>query len=198
MRPSDYVINLVLSGVLIVGAYQFYFWCQRNAPFEPRELRLPIDELIPFVPRWVWIYSFLYYPAILYVNLVVKSAEQFTQVAASYMLLLALQVACFLLFPVRTPLSWRVRPEHRTLSERFLAFVQRFDAPSNSFPSMHTSVAMLTALHLFDRHGMVVFAFPALIGMSCLFTKQHYVVDIPAGAALGWTAHQLHLGLIAP
>jgi hypothetical protein len=28
MRPVNYVINLVLSSVLIVGAYQFYFWCQ--------------------------------------------------------------------------------------------------------------------------------------------------------------------------
>ena len=197
MRPADYVIDLVLSGVLIVGAYQFYFWCQRNALFEAREFGSSFDDLIPYVPGWVWVYSFLYYPAILYVNLVVNSARQFTQVASSYMLLLALQLPCFLAFPVRTPHRWRVPPQPRTLSERYLAFVQRFDAPSNSFPSMHTSVAMLTALHLYERHGMASFAFPALIGLSCLFTKQHYVVDIPAGAALGWLAHALYVALIA-
>ena len=196
MRPINYVINLVLSGVLIFGAYQLYFWCQRNAPFEPRELRSNLDDLIPYVPCWVWIYGLLYYPAILYVNLVLQSQEQFMQIASSYMLLLALQVACFLVFPVRTPLSWRVQHDRGGLSERFLAFVQRFDAPSNSFPSMHTSVAMLTALHLYDRHGLATFAFPALIGLSCLFTKQHYVVDIPAGAALGWFAHDLYVKLI--
>ena len=61
---------------------------------------------------------------------------------------------------------------------------------------MHTSVAMLTALHLYDRHGMASFAFPVLIGLSCLFTKQHYIVDIPAGAALGWLAHALYVALI--
>ena len=27
---------------------------------------------------------------------------------------------------------------------------------------------------------------PVLMGLSCLFTKQHYLVDIPAGAMLGW------------
>jgi membrane-associated phospholipid phosphatase len=196
MRVADYVINLVLSAVLIVGAYQFYFWCQRNAPFEAREFGSSIDDLIPYVPRWVWVYSFLYYPAILYVNLVLVSPGQFTQVASSYMLLLALQVACFLVFPVRTPQSWRARSGEHSLSERFLAFVQRFDAPSNSFPSMHTSVAMLTALHLYERHGTATFAFPALIGLSCLFTKQHYVVDIPAGAALGWLAFALYAAMI--
>ena len=197
MRPSDYVINLVLSGVIIVGAYQFYFWCQRNALFEARELGTSVDDLIPFVPGWVWVYSFLYYPAILYVNLVLTSPRQFTQVASSYMLLLALQLPCFLAFPVSTPQKWRVTSAGRTLSERYLAFVQRFDAPSNSFPSMHTSVAMLTAFHLYDRHGTASFAFPVLIGLSCLFTKQHYLVDIPAGAALGWITHRLFQALIA-
>jgi membrane-associated phospholipid phosphatase len=199
MRTADYVVNVVLSGVLIVGAYQFYFWCQRNAPFQAREFGSSLDDMIPYVPDWVWVYSFLYYPAILYVNLVVDSSRHFTYVASSYMLLLALQLPCFLLFPVRTPQSWRVASQGRAAaSERYLAFVQRFDAPSNSFPSMHTSVAMLTAMHLYDRHGSASFAFPVLIGLSCLFTKQHYLIDIPAGAALGWLAYMLFQALIAP
>jgi membrane-associated phospholipid phosphatase len=196
MRPADYIINLALSGVLIVGAYQFYFWCQRNPPFEVRELASSLDDQVPYLPRWVWVYSLLYYAVIFYLSLTFKSAEQFTHVASSYLLLLALQVACFLLFPVRTPERWRVRTECGALSERFLALVQRYDAPSNSFPSMHTSVAMLTALHLHDAHGAASFAFPALIGLSCLFTKQHYLVDIPAGAVLGWLAYVLYVALV--
>jgi len=73
------------------------------------------------------------------------------------------------------------------LSERFLALVQRFDARSNSFPSMHVSVALLTALHLLPHLGASAFVFPVLIALSCLFTKQHYVIDLPAGALLGWS-----------
>jgi len=190
MKIADYVIDLVLSGVLIIGAYQFYFWCQRNAR-AARVLRLPIDDFIPYWPSWVWIYSLLYYPAILCVNLVTDSPRQFNHVALSYLVLLALQMLFFLVYPVSTPETWRTWNTGRNLSERFLAFVQRFDARSNSFPSMHTSVAMLTALFLQPHFGMLVFAFPVLIGLSCLFTKQHYVIDIPAGAALGWMAHGL-------
>lgn len=189
MTIGDRCVNLLLSAVLIVGAYQFYFWCQRNVFFEPREWRTTLDERIPYVPAWVWIYSFLYYPAILYVNVVVESAQQFTRVAASYLVLLALQVLFFTLLPVRTPSHWRSVNGGRTPSERFLALVQRFDGPTNSFPSMHTSVAMLTALHLQPQVGAVAFAFPLLIGVSCLLTKQHYVVDVPAGAALGLVAY---------
>jgi membrane-associated phospholipid phosphatase len=194
MVLSNYVVNLTLSGVLIVGGYQFYFWCQRHPLFEPREFHLPLDARIPYVPAWVWVYSLLYYPAILCVNVVLKSAEQFTRVAFSYFVLLALQAVFFLVFPVRTPPHWRAsraRAGRAGYSERLLALVQRYDAPSNSFPSMHTSVAMLTALHLYGHVGPPAFAFPVLIGLSCVFTKQHYLVDVPAGAALAWLAYRV-------
>jgi len=191
MNFTDYSLNLMLSVFLIVGAYQFYFWCQRHAVVSPRELKLPLDERIPYRPNWVWIYSFLYYPAILYLNWVVQSAAQFTRVAGSFIALLGLQMAFFILFPVVTPASWRQFNARRTLAERFLAYVQRLDAPSNCFPSMHVSVATLTALYLYPELGAWTLLFPLLIAASALFTKQHYVADIPAGAALGWVTFKI-------
>lgn len=191
MSASDYLIHLTLSVFLIIGVYQFYFWCQRNPLTQPRELRIRVDDWIPYRPHWVWIYSFLYYPAILYTNLMVNSSRQFTHLALSYLVLLVLQMALFLLFPVVTPESWRKNQQQCSWSERFLAFVQSFDSRSNSFPSMHTSVATLTALHLYPSLGAWALAFPVLIGLSCLFTKQHYVIDVPAGGALGWLAYYI-------
>jgi len=190
---GDYVIHLGLSVFLIVGVYQFYFWCQRNPMRASRGLELPLDAWIPFRPGWVWIYSFLYYPAILYTNLVVESPRHYTHLVVSYILLLVAQMVFFLLFPVVTPEDWRASAAGPTASasERFLALVQRFDGRSNSFPSMHTSVATLTALHLYPALGTWVFGFPLLIGLSCLFTKQHYVIDVPAGAALGWATFRV-------
>ncbi len=190
MPAIDYVIHFVLSVILIIGGYQFYFWCQRNSPVEPRELNFAIDERLPYWPSWVWVYSFLYYPLILYVNLVTRSAREFTHVATSYLVLLCLQMLFFLAFPVATPEHWRRYNRRRTLAERFLALVQKFDARSNSFPSMHVSVAMLTAMHIAPHAGPAAFAFPVLIALSCIFTKQHYVLDLPAGALLGWGTYR--------
>lgn len=79
MNPQDYLIHLTLSVFLIIGVYQFYFWCQRNHLAKPRELKLRLDDWIPYQPAWVWIYSFLYYPIILYTNLIVQSPRHFTQ-----------------------------------------------------------------------------------------------------------------------
>jgi membrane-associated phospholipid phosphatase len=174
-----------LSVFLIVGVYQFYFWCQRNSLVPARELKSSLDDLIPYRPRWVWIYSFLYYPVIIAINWAVTSPRHFLYVALSYVLLLGFQMAFFTLVPVATPLAWRACNGRSGRSERFLAFVQSLDGRSNSFPSMHTSVATLTALHLWPMLGAWGLLFPALIGLSCLYTKQHYIIDIPAGALLG-------------
>jgi membrane-associated phospholipid phosphatase len=194
---AERCINLLLSVVLIIGGYQVYFWCQRHRFFHPRQWPTRLDELIPYLPEWVWVYSLLYYPAILCVNWVMKSSEQFNRVACSYMLLLVLQAVFFVLLPVRTPPAWRDSGAGGSLSERFLALVQRFDAPTNSFPSMHTSVAMLTALHLAQPLGPAIYVFPVLIGLSCVLTKQHYLIDVPPGAALGWVTYHAYLRLIA-
>ena len=76
-----------------------------------------------------------------------------------------------------------------------LAFVHSFDKLVNSIPSMHVSVATLTALYLqtafFPHYGAwaaLAFMFPVLIALSALFTKQHYVYDILPGVAFGWLA----------
>jgi membrane-associated phospholipid phosphatase len=191
MTTTDFVAHLILATILIVGGYQFYFWCQRNPMRPVRELRSPLDDRIPFWPAWVWIYSCLYYPGILYVNWVVGSSREFVYLAVSFLGLLAMQMVFFIFFPVATPAAWRAINGERTCSERFLAFVQRFDARSNSFPSMHTSVAVLTAFYLRPYLGAWAFSFPVLIGFSCLFTKQHYLVDLLAGAGLGWLAYRL-------
>lgn len=191
MKAQDYVVNLILSGILIVGVYQFYFFTQRHPIRIARAFHSALDEKMPFWPIWSWVYSFLYYPAILYLNWIVTSSRHFNMIAFSYIVLLVMQMLCFLLYPVETPAHWRSYNTGKSAAERFLLFVQKFDAPSNCFPSMHVSVATLTALHALPTLGPWVWAFPVLIALSCIFTKQHYLVDLPFGAALGWLAYQL-------
>jgi hypothetical protein len=166
MQSQDYLVNLILSGILIIGGYQFYFFTQRHPIRKARSFSSPIDERLPFWPIWAWLYSFLYYPAILYLNWIVSDARQFTLMAFSFIVLLFMQMAFFYIYPVETPAHWRHVNTGRSTSEKFLLFIQKIDAPSNCFPSMHMSVATLTAFIAQPVLGPWVFAFPVLIARS--------------------------------
>ena len=200
MTPLDDIVNLTLAVVLIVGAYQFYFWCQRRTRTRARTFAFKWDNAIRLRPSWVWIYSGIYYPAIAVVVLSVPNLRHFNYMAFSYLVLLGLQIIVFLAYPVEVPPDWRQEAEiMRSPSQRFLAFVQTFDARSNCFPSMHVSVATLTALHAtrnltWDPVVPVLFVF--LICASCILSKQHYLMDLPAGLVLGWFAFQLFLRVL--
>lgn len=197
MGTSDYIIDVVLSVFLIIGAYQFYFFCQRH-PWRRRaaSFHTPLDDLVPYWPSWVWIYVGLYFPAILCANVVVKSPRNFTWMAMSYMTLLFVQMGFFLLLPVALPDRWRAHNSCRTRSERLLALVCRIDGKSNCFPSMHCSVAMLTALYMQPTVGNLIWGMPILIGLSAVFTKQHYIVDVPAGILLGWVVFRFYAHIL--
>jgi membrane-associated phospholipid phosphatase len=100
------------------------------------------------------------------------------------------------MFPVAVPRSWRSINGNQSISTKFLSLVQRFDARTNCFPSMHVSVATLTAFHISLNQPLSapwIFLFPLFISMSALFTKQHYFLDLPAGMLLGWLVFEFYL-----
>jgi membrane-associated phospholipid phosphatase len=196
----DIAVSLSLAVVLIVGAYQFYFWCQRRTRTRGRQFSSRMDEAIPLRPQWVWIYSGTYYPVIGVVVMSAKDLRYFNYMAFSYLLLLALHVLVFLVFPVEVPPHWRqFGPTAQSYSLKFLSFVQSFDARSNCFPSMHVSVATLTALHIAKNmkcSPLLPVLFVVAIAASCIFTKQHYLLDLPAGVALGLLTFYVFLHLL--
>ena len=197
----DYVVYFFMCVFLIVGVYQFYFWTQNHPIKKSRSLEHKVDSLFSLKPKWVWIYSGLYYPLIILVVLTADGMREFNYMAMSYFILLFMQMTCFLLFPVATPQEWRENITGNSKSERMLRLVQHFDKPDNCFPSMHVSVAMLSAMHFMMSPlnlGYWPLLFPLLIALSALYTKQHYFADLIPGAALGWFAYSIYLLMYAP
>jgi membrane-associated phospholipid phosphatase len=100
----------------------------------------------------------------------------------------------FVTWPVAIPAEWRTAPHIHAArgtkphSMRMLDMVWSFDKLRNSLPSMHVSVAMMVDLTIgknWPTMGIICAAFPLLIAISALKTKQHYVVDVVPGALLG-------------
>jgi len=189
----DYVVYVLITVFLIVGVYQFYFWTQDHGFREPVSLETAWDRHIPLKPAWIWVYSGLYYPAIVLIVVTVSDMRHFNYTAVSFFLLLFMQMFFFLVFPVKTPDSWR-EIDGDSWAIRFIRLVQSYDKTSNCFPSMHVSVATLTALHMMNNApswGWWPLLFPILIAISALYTKQHFIADLLPGALLGWFAFQL-------
>jgi len=197
----DYIVYVFMCVFLIVGVYQFYFWTQNHPIKKSKSLEHRIDSLFKLKPRWVWVYSGLYYPLIILVIITVESMRDFNYMVFSYFILLFMQMACFLLFPVATPPSWRESNIGDSKSERMLRLIQRYDKPDNCFPSMHVSVATLSAFHFMMSPlslGAWPLLFPVLIALSALYTKQHYVADLLPGAFLGWFAYIIYAAVYIP
>jgi membrane-associated phospholipid phosphatase len=66
------------------------------------------------------------------------------------------------------------------------------DTPGNAFPSIHVAIAVLTALITWSNNRWlgVVFILTALgIAVATLYVKQHWALDVVAGALLGAGTH---------
>ncbi len=191
----DYLVYILMCVFLIVGVYQFYFWTQDHAKRKPRSLETSWDKKFTLKPKWTWIYSGLYYPVIILIIFSVDGMREFNYTTMSFFVLLFMQMAFFYFYPVATPNSWRENIQGDRYSTALLKLVHRFDKQTNCFPSMHVSVATLTALHLMSNNpamGLWPLSFPVLIALSALYTKQHYVMDLLPGALLGWMAFQTY------
>lgn len=77
-----------------------------------------------------------------------------------------------------------------------LRLAYSLDPPYNCFPSLHVAYAFVSALTCYRVHrgvGTAAALWAALIGVSTLYTKQHYVADVIVGALAAYVAYVLFL-----
>ena len=154
---------------------------------------LPLDRAVPLVPAWILVYVSLWVFAFLPV-FVVREVELRRRAVLAYITVVLVSYFCFLVYPTAAP-----RPE-RVIGEGFFAwvlqFLYRFDRPYNCFPSLHVAYAFLAALTCYRIHGglgIIALIYASLIGISTLYTRQHYLLDVIAGALAAYLAYLLFL-----
>jgi membrane-associated phospholipid phosphatase len=185
-----------LSVVLTLFFCVPYFLLQRFPVMPVRELPLTaLDRAVAFVPAWVWIYQSVYLLMTI-VPWLSDSADHLRRYARGFMLQSAIGFAFFLLLPIDAP-----RPAVVPAGGMFGLLVS-YDLTLNSFPSLHVGLAAYTALFALEAsrgrlapapRAVVLAAlgvWVCLIAFATLATKQHYAVDLPAGALLGWICHR--------
>lgn len=146
------------------------------------------DFGIPLKPAWIWVYLF-YFPAC-FLPLVYPEVHEhigvFRRVAIGFLCQFMAALAFFWIAPSR---MMRTPFEPAGVSEWALVAFYQLDQGFNIFPSLHVAnVAFIACLTWSLRGwaaGAALWLLCLLIAASTLLVKQHYLVDLPAGAFLG-------------
>lgn len=183
------------AGVAAITIGLYWFSGFVAEAMTPRVLPLsPIDRLVPLLPGTVWIYLSIYF---IYAAscILQKDLEVYGKFLRSYLLAYFGSTVIFLLFPTTFPREMFALETgtRATMSEEVLLLFRLWDRPTNCLPSMHVASAVLAALPFRDRRPRLFVAFliwAAAIGVTTVTTKQHYAVDVVAGALFGWACHR--------
>jgi len=180
------------SLVLLIGLVPLYILIPELFPPRTRYLpELAIDRALPLVPVWALVYGALYFFLILLPIFVVRQDELVRRTVCAYLAIwIAAYAFFFVIYPTAAP-----RPA-RIVGEGFAAWGLRAlyssDPPYNCFPSLHVAhsfVSALAAQRVNRGLGVLATICAALVALSTLFTKQHYVVDVIAGVVLAFVAY---------
>jgi len=146
-----------------------------------------LDRAIPFVPSLLPLYvGYLAYYFWSVARL--ENDREVNRVFYATHLQLAISLVVFLLYPVRMPRElFYAGPAYNWAD----SFWRWFDAPNNCLPSLHAAnLMLLIQINRPRRGGRLAMVVGAAIIASTLLVKQHYVVDLVAGAAIYWIARQ--------
>jgi membrane-associated phospholipid phosphatase len=182
---------------LAAGICVPYFTLQRLRLLPLRQVpETAVDAAIGLWPAFLWPYLSI----ALLVPLAPLLARDPSDLRRYARGLALLCVPCFLIFalvPVEGPRP-DLAPDHPLY--RWLVSVDR---PTNSLPSLHAGLAVYSLLYAWrvlrdDLYGarrwgvwLAGAVWGALILVSTLATKQHWLVDLPPGALLAWAAHHV-------
>jgi membrane-associated phospholipid phosphatase len=194
MRGARGLFLAAATTVLVCAA--MYWLPQYWHRGEPALLPLTaLDRLIPFWP----VSGVLYFGAFIFLALtfITLWADRKRAVRFLYACLFAqlLGMLCFLLWPTAYPRELYPPPASTSaLGAALVAWCRANDLALNCLPSLHVSTLVICVAALRGSRWFLpaaLFAVPT--ALSTLTFKQHYVVDVIAGAALGGLASALFL-----
>ena len=174
-----------ITAFYVLGFFALNWWTSFR--LHRHTLILPLEARIPFVPWMIFAYLFVY-GFFIAAYLIIQDLNFFKKLVKTFTVVILLNFLFFLLFPVeyvlRAPVGF-----NNGLIESIVAFYYWLDLPYNCFPSMHVSSSFFMAFVL-DRYqkGLGKFLIPlaALVAVSVVLVKQHYIADVVAGFVLAW------------
>ena len=190
LRPQPVTLEMVALFAIIPVYLVIGGWVQGGVVHVPE---IALDRMIPVRPEWSVIYGSLFL-AVLLPAFVVHQQELVRRTILGFLAMWLFSYACFLSYPTIGPRPTEVP------GDGFFAWLLRAiydsDVRYNCFPSLHVAQCFLAALACHRVHrglGAVALSWASAVGISTLYTKQHYVLDVVAGMALAFVAYRIFI-----
>jgi membrane-associated phospholipid phosphatase len=175
-----------MLAVLVMFAYWLYWPLSRvTARLEPHHPETWIDRAAPLIPEAIFVYGLVWTAGALPLTLP-TTRPLMRRIAGAYFVVIAVAFVVFVTYPVHMGLR-PVAPPVTSLATWGVAMAYAYDEPSNCLPSLHVAVAVLSGLCAWSadrRVGVGGMFVAAAIAGSTLLVKQHYLIDVIAGAGL--------------
>ena len=187
--------RVTASMIILVALVPFYIFLPELFPPDTRYApQLALDRALPLLPSWALIYGALYLFLILLPIFVVRQDDGIRYTLFAYLLIWTTAYAFFALYPTVAPRTDSVTGEGFAVWG--LRLLYSSDPPYNCFPSLHVAHSFVSALachRIHRRLGIVAIFAAALVALSTLLTKQHYILDVIAGVVLALVAYAIFL-----
>jgi membrane-associated phospholipid phosphatase len=193
------VLAYIVTRTWLAAAFMFllpmYFVIgQLTAGWQHYTPYIALDHAMALRAEWMLVYGSLYMCGFLLPLLVVRGRELLRQSLKAYLFVMVVSYAGFFLYPTIAPRNENV-VVHDFASWSLKVFYD-IDQPYGCFPSLHVAYSFVAALSCYRMHrgvGLAACAWAAIIGVSTVYTKQHFVVDAIAGAFAGVIAYAIFL-----
>jgi len=182
------ILSLIaVKNILFLGGYQIYFWSQKKIFFKKKKvLKLTVvDKYIPALPGMYWIYSPIYY---MIFNLVFFFLQNYLISVLNVWIMIINVSFFFILLPTSIPFNFRkkiINIKTDFFTKIVVNLVHSNDLESNVFPSLHCAFSIYLSFIIYEFYDYFSIIFPFLIAFACCCCKQHLIVDIIPGFALG-------------
>lgn len=163
-----------------------YFELQYHPLFAPTFIPvMAIDQLLPFFQPAMWLY-FSFYLFLALPLLLARKSRELRDIAFGFAWITVISHLCFALWPTAIPRL--ILPSE--VNSPIFRLVLSVDTNRNALPSLHASLGIYCALcsaRLLrtNKARAALWLWTFLILAATLLVKQHVLLDLIAGAALG-------------
>jgi membrane-associated phospholipid phosphatase len=181
---------VIIYSALYLIANKFQLFPVANVP------KVSLDLLFEFNQHWVWVYlsSYLSIPT-MYILYFYRIRKIFT---LNFMLLTVLSFLIFMFYPTSVDRSIIHYENMNYLYKFVFKLLHSADSPTNCIPSLHVSTAGIIFFLFIDqkefKYSILSFVYVILVGLSTMFIKQHYFLDVLTGFLMAFIVYIIYIG----